>query len=196
MFVFRKIWCALFCWNTRFEIRPFALLPTKSTKIYWSILKSFLIDKNSKTDFKKKAELFNSFFANQCSLINNSNQLPLTLSYKTNKRLSLIRVIDDDILKIIAKLDQNESYGHDKISMRMIKIFSTSIYKPLRLVFNHCLDNGVYPCESRKAMCHFTKRWLTNFKKTIVQYFYFQFALKVFKDSYITRCLFFFLIRA
>ena len=28
MFVFRKIWRALFSWNTRFEIRPFALLPT------------------------------------------------------------------------------------------------------------------------------------------------------------------------
>ena len=25
MFVFRKIWGALFSWNTRFEIRPFAL---------------------------------------------------------------------------------------------------------------------------------------------------------------------------
>ena len=29
MFVFRKIWRALFSWNFRFEIRPFALLPTK-----------------------------------------------------------------------------------------------------------------------------------------------------------------------
>ena len=28
---FRKIWRALFSWNTRFEIRPFALLPT----YYW-----------------------------------------------------------------------------------------------------------------------------------------------------------------
>ena len=28
MFVFRKIWRALFSWNTCFEIRPFALLPT------------------------------------------------------------------------------------------------------------------------------------------------------------------------
>ena len=27
-FVFLKIWLALFTWNTRFEIRPFALLPT------------------------------------------------------------------------------------------------------------------------------------------------------------------------
>ena len=29
MFVFRKIWPALFSSNTRFEIRPFALLRTK-----------------------------------------------------------------------------------------------------------------------------------------------------------------------
>ena len=29
MFVFRKFWRALLSWNTRFEIRPFALLPTK-----------------------------------------------------------------------------------------------------------------------------------------------------------------------
>ena len=28
MFVFRKNWRDLFSWNTRFEIRPFALLPT------------------------------------------------------------------------------------------------------------------------------------------------------------------------
>ena len=28
MFVFRKVWRTLFSWNTRFEIRPFALLPT------------------------------------------------------------------------------------------------------------------------------------------------------------------------
>ena len=26
--VFQKIWCALFSWNTHFEIRLFALLPT------------------------------------------------------------------------------------------------------------------------------------------------------------------------
>ena len=39
MFVFQKIWRALFSWNTRFEIRPFALLPTNSR----FGLKSFVI---------------------------------------------------------------------------------------------------------------------------------------------------------
>ena len=38
MFVFRKIWRALFSCNTRFEIRPFALLPTNcSTAIYLTL---------------------------------------------------------------------------------------------------------------------------------------------------------------
>ena len=113
----------------------------KSSKAYWSILKSFLISKcipplfeNNEyiTDFKKKAELFNSFFANQCSLINNNSELPQTLSYKTNERLYVIKITNDDILKIIAKLDPNKAHGHDKMSIRMIKICSTSICKPFR----------------------------------------------------------------
>ena len=72
----------------------------KSSKAYWSILKSFLIGKkipcipplfeNNEyiTDFKKKAELLSSFFANQCSLINNNSQLPPALLCKTDARLS------------------------------------------------------------------------------------------------------------
>ena len=135
----------------------------KSSKTYWSILKTFLIGKkvpcipplfeNSEyiTDFKKKAELFNSFFANQSSLINNNSQLPPTLSYKTNERLSTIKIIDDGILKIIAKLDPDKVHGHDKISIRMTKVCSTSICKPLRLIFNHCIDNGICLCEWKKA---------------------------------------------
>ena len=38
MFVFRKIWRALFSWNSRFKIRPFALLPT-NRGLVWSIIK-------------------------------------------------------------------------------------------------------------------------------------------------------------
>ena len=97
------------------------------------------------TDFKKKAELFNSFFANQRSLINNISQLPPTLSYKTNERSSSVKTTDDDILKTIAKLGPNKVHGHDKISIHMIKICSASICKPLKLIFNHSIDNVIYP---------------------------------------------------
>ena len=100
---------------------------------------------------RKKAELFNAFYANQCSFISNNSQLPPTLSYKTNERLSPVKITNDDILKIIAKLEPNKAHGHDKISIHMIKICSTAICKPLRLIFNQCIDNGIYPCEWKKA---------------------------------------------
>ena len=85
------------------------------------------------------------------SSINNNSHLPRTLSYKTNERLSSVKITDDGILKIIAKLDPNKAHGHDKVSIRMIKICITSICKPLRPIFNHCIDNGMYPCDWKKA---------------------------------------------
>ena len=59
----------------------------KSSKAYWSILKSFLNNKKISlipplfyencfiTNFKEKAELFNSFFADQYSLVSNASKL-------------------------------------------------------------------------------------------------------------------------
>ena len=41
MLVFWKIWCVLFSWKTRFEIRPFALLPTSVLLKIEKILKIF-----------------------------------------------------------------------------------------------------------------------------------------------------------
>ena len=111
------------------------------------------------TDFKKKSEQLNSFFVSQFFLINNNSQLPPNLSYKSNERLSSVKIANGDILKRIANLDPNKAYGHDKISIRMIKICRTSICKSLRLIFNNCIDNGIYPCESEKLMlCQFTKK--------------------------------------
>ena len=64
------------------------------TKAYRSILNTFLNNKkipnipplnvNGKIiyNFEKKAKLFNSYFASQCTLINNSSVL-LPLEYKT-----------------------------------------------------------------------------------------------------------------
>ena len=108
------------------------------------------------TDFKKN----NSFFANQCSLINNNSQLPRTLYYMTNERLYSIKITDDDILKIIAKLDPNKAHGHDKMN-----------HKPLRLIFN-------------------------NFKQNLKNYRAVSLLPICGKDSYITRCLVSFLIKA
>ena len=68
--------------------------PNTSTKTYWSILKSFyndtkvplilplLVNNKIVSDFTKKANLFNNFFATQCTPLTNSSVLPSTISSK------------------------------------------------------------------------------------------------------------------
>ena len=102
------------------------------------------------TDFKEKAELFNSFFAKQCSLIKNASKLTPRLHVLTDKLLSTVKFVNTDILKIIQNLNPNKAHGHDKISIRMLKICGNSLRRPLELIFNDCLVNGIFPSVWKK----------------------------------------------
>ena len=91
-----------------------------SYKCYWSVLRKaigrFLSGKEIScippiihidefiTDFREKNELFNTFFSQQCSLIENSSTLPTYIFPKTDKSLSTIYFSEEDILK-----------GHDNV---------------------------------------------------------------------------------
>ena len=99
----------------------------------------------------KKAELFNSFFAKQSSLISNSSEIPLNLHFTTKKRLDALNFSNNDIEKIIQNLDPNKAHGHDKISIQMIKSCGKSICKPLNLTFNQCIDTSSFKLEWKKA---------------------------------------------
>ena len=95
---------------------------------YWSLLKTFSAKLPSIpppyhqgdfiTNFKIKAELFNSVFAVQCSLIKNDSKLPSHLNYKTDNRLLTVNFPADDIAKIL--LDPHKAHDHDKISIALI----------------------------------------------------------------------------
>ena len=135
----------------------------KSSKTYWSLLKIFLNNKKIPlipplfhenrfiTDFKEKAELFNSFFSNQCSLLKNCSKLPTNLRYVTDKRLRTINFTTNNIEKIIVSLNPNKAHGHDNISIRMLKICGNTICKPLELIFKQALTTGVFPSEWKKG---------------------------------------------
>ena len=103
------------------------------------------------TDFKEKAELFNYFFSNQCSLLKNGSKLPTNLRYVTDKRLRTINFTADNIEKIIESLNPNKAHGHDNISIRMFKICGDTICKPLELIFKQALTTGVFPSEWKKG---------------------------------------------
>ena len=75
----------------------------------------------------------------------------MTLTNKTHESQSTINFSTDDILKIIRNLDPNKAHRHDMISIRMIKICDTSICRPLKLIFQSCLESGKFPAEWKKA---------------------------------------------
>ena len=99
------------------------------------------------TDFKEKAELFNSFFSKQCSLISNNSSLPNYINYTTEKRLSTVALSVEAIGKIIQNLDSNKAHGHDNISICMLKICGDSIYEPFEIILRQALLTGVFPSE-------------------------------------------------
>ena len=88
-----------------------------SSKTNWPILKSFLNNKkiipyyslippllNENcfiTNFKEKAELFNSFLADQCSLMSNASKLPSNFTLYADNLPSTVTFSQDIIGKII-----------------------------------------------------------------------------------------------
>ena len=127
------------------------------------VIPPILRDNKFITDFKQKAEIFNSHFSKQCTpLINNSN-IPSECPRKSNQSLSSITFEINDIEKIIKNLDPNKYNGHDMLSICMLKLCSESIYKPLNLIFKSCLKTGQFPSEWKKAnVFQFLKRMTSS----------------------------------
>ena len=121
-----KPWRAVTASIMKTSQKNFALRAT-APKHYWSLLKTMLNDKkvpciplifhdnNFITDFSKKADLFNSFFAKQHSIIENNSVLPSSTNPITDQYLANIEFTKDDIKRIICKLDPNKAHGHDMI---------------------------------------------------------------------------------
>ena len=57
----------------------------------------------------------------------------------------------DDILKLIENFDPNKVHGHDKISIRMVKLCNASLCKQLELIFISYLESGKFPLEWKKS---------------------------------------------
>ena len=131
--------------------------PLLQAKTYWSILKSFynekkipiipplLVDNKFVTDIQMKANIFNNFFAEQCTPLKNSSVLPLNQMFLMQSRLNCVDFNGDEILKIVRALNIHKAHGHDDISIRMIKICDKSLVKPLILLFENSAKSSSYP---------------------------------------------------
>ena len=76
--------------------------PKTSAKTYWSILKSFyndskipllhplLVNNKIVSDFTEMANIFDDFFATQCTHLSNNSVLPSAIYFKTQSRYLLL----------------------------------------------------------------------------------------------------------
>ena len=76
-------------------------------------------------DFKEKTELFNLFFANQCTHTETGSNLPTQILRRTNESLNTINFTDDYILCVMRKLNPNKPHGHDQTNICMLQIFTS-----------------------------------------------------------------------
>ena len=83
------------------------------------------------SDFREKAELFNTFFTEKCSPPENNSKLQ-----KNNVRKS-----NDNIMKIINNLNSNKAQGFYMISIEILKLYGFSLCKHLSVIFNSRLRN-------------------------------------------------------
>ena len=136
----------------------------KSTnaKTYWSILKNFTsnirmpcippIFYNNKliSDFQKKSDAFNAYFADQCTVLETGSVLP-PFKLLTQEKLKKCTFSKDDIHSILNAIKENKSHGWDEISSKMIILCGESLVEPLFIIFNNCLSKGIFPKSWKKA---------------------------------------------
>ena len=103
------------------------------------------------SDIKKKCDLFNSYFAEQCTPLVNNRKLPSVLTVLTESLLDSFHFSANQIGYIIGKLNPNKAYGHEMISIHMLKLYGNSIRKLLEIIFENCLKEGIFRDEWKKA---------------------------------------------
>ena len=114
-------------------------------KTYWTILKTFvngskiplisplLVDNKLVTDILDNVNLL-IYLLKTALLYLTITQFPVSMKFETREKLSSLEFCVDDIVKIMRLLDQNKAYVHEEISIRMIKLCTSSISKPLHLI--------------------------------------------------------------
>ena len=105
------------------------------------------------SNFKKKAGIFSSHFAAQCSVVNNTSKLP-NLQLRTNHQLNNFTINEEDIIAMVRNLNPNKGHGCcDIISLCIIQLCEYSIDFPLKLPFKSMLQEGAFPENLEKKQC-------------------------------------------
>ena len=119
----------------------------------------------SVVDYPTKAETFNNYFVSQFNPHNAGDEV-LYLPSRTPHGLLSIIFSQKKILTIRA-LDSNKSSGWDGVFPRMIRICGSSITKPLLIIFETCIREGIFPNMWKMSnVCPIHKKKSKNLKES------------------------------
>ena len=134
------------------------------------------------TDFLVKANLFNDYFSQQCTTVDNDSSIPPNITFAMKQKLPTSEICTDNIVKIIKSLDPNKAHENNEISIQMIKLCASSIAKPLSILVRNCFKNECFPKEWKKAnIVPVLKKMISNWSKITGQYHYCLFMAKYLK---------------
>ena len=134
-------------------------LQSNDKRTFWKVIKHFvkgdtstsippLSDLTNTNNFhittQNKAECLNDYFASISSVDDSNVSLPC-YNFKTQNKLNSFEISEDEIIELIKLLPLNKACGHDLISHRMLKPVAKSVAKPLSILYNRSLNEGVYP---------------------------------------------------
>ena len=131
-------------------------------------------NKGNVTNVNEICDNFNNFFGSvgkSCaSKIKPSKREAMQyMKFKTEKSLSLQPVDVSDVVKIIQKFKNKDSCGCDGISNRILKRCVNGLCKPLTIIANKCMKEGVFPEKLKTAIVKplhkgRCERMLTNYR--------------------------------
>lgn len=109
----------------------------------------FIINDVTTTDPDEIANGFNNYFINIgvtiADQIQSTRHFSEYLTSPATSHFNFNLVNEDEISKIIDKLKNKSSYGHDCISNKLIKRMKTTILKSITFLINQMLSSGHFP---------------------------------------------------
>ena len=134
-----------------------------SSKKWWQITKSLIGRKthltippiilNGNVIHKQceKANIFNNYFAEQCTIPpGNYPDLP-PLKLQTNAYIEPLQVTSREVYEVLINLNETKASGPDKLGNRILKMCATSLCDPLCKLFNKSLQVEKFPDSWKKA---------------------------------------------
>ena len=134
-------------------------------KTYWSLVKNLYLNhphhlyhlsQNEATggfvvNDKYKANLLNTFC---CSIseINDSHLPRPVFDKRTGRELDVFNITIDEIKDVLLNLKLGKAVGNDKFSHNMFKHTTSTVCKPLQIIFNCSLQTGRFPHMWKSAM--------------------------------------------